>query len=171
MIESHAGTPTLWLVGRLGSGEALQLIEATRPTVRFLCSTTALAAATTMALMFTLLSVSLTHDHDFRPQHYSRIRRIAQYSVVCLILSIFVLLLQVVPLVESEKVPVQKYMVLYYTIVVSSSLLGGLSVAIMLMLYDAIASLIEVAHPELDSSLLRTDGDEEDRDSQATAGS
>lgn len=152
---------TLWLVGLLGAGEARLLIESTLPTVRFLCSTTATASATILALMLTLLSLSGAHDQEFRRHHFERVEWISLYSTICLTLSVFVLLLLVVPLSESEKIPVQMYTVLYYVILGAASVLGGLIVAIMLMLYTAITGLIRVVHPEVESPLVRTPDEDE----------
>lgn len=154
----------LWLVGRMGAWEARQLLQSTLPTVRFLCSTTAAAAATILALMLTLLSLSeAPEEHEFHTHHFDRIRRISLYSTICLTASIFVLLLLVVPLEESEKVPTESYTILYYVVLATASMLGGLIVAIMLMLYNAITGLIHLVHPEADSHIVRTpDSDSED---------
>lgn len=152
---------TLWLVGQIGAGEARLLLESTLPTVRFLCSTTAAAGATILALMLTLLSLCREHERDFQQHYYSRIRQISLYSTICLTLSVFVLLLLVVPLSESEKVPSELYTNFYYVILVAASVLGGLIVSIMLMLYGAIVGLIRVVHPEVESGLLRSEEDAE----------
>lgn len=144
----------LWSVGRLGGYEARVLLESTLPTIRFLCSTTAAAAATVIALMLTLLSLTTSHDTHFRPEHFGRIRGIALMSTICLVVSILVLLVLVVPLEESEKVPPETYEVLYYGILGAAAVLGGMIVSIMLMLYEAIVGLVQWAHPEADSHLI-----------------
>lgn len=152
---------TLWLIGRLGAGEARLILESTLPTVRFLCSTTAAAGATILALMLTLLSLAREHDQTFEESYYGGIRQISLYSTICLTLSIFVLLLLVVPLSESDKVPSELYTNFYYVILVAASVLGGLIVSIMLMLYGAIVGLIRVVHPEAESGLVRSEEDAE----------
>ncbi|MDX1660693.1 MAG: hypothetical protein R3326_02785 [Gemmatimonadota bacterium] len=171
----------LWMIGRLGAGEARILLESTQPTVRFLCSTTAAASATILALMLTLLGLSETpeeEDREFHSHHFERIRRISLFSTICLTASIFVLLLLVVPLRESDNVPVVSYTILYYVILGTASMLGGLMIAIMLMLYNAIVGLVHMAHPEADSHLVREVGDgkddegaEKDREAEREDGS
>ncbi|MDX1624185.1 MAG: hypothetical protein R3199_09405 [Gemmatimonadota bacterium] len=153
---------TLWLVGRIGGYEARILLESSLPTIRFLCSTTAAAAATVIALMLTLLSLSESHETSFRAAHYGRIQGIALLSTITLVVSILVLLLLVVPIQESEKIPARAYEVLYYVILGTAALLGGLIVAIMLMLYEAIVGLVQWAHPETDSHLIVDEEDEEE---------
>lgn len=150
----------LWSVGRLGGYEARILLESTFPSIRFLSSTTATAAATVMALMLTLLSLSASHDTSFRSIHYERIKSIALLSTVCLVVSILVLLLLVLPLQESEKVPEAAYEVLYYVILGAAAFLGGLIVSIMLMLYEAIVGLVAWAQPGGDSDLIEDEENE-----------
>lgn len=156
----------LWAAGRVGGGEARMLLESSLPTIRFLCSTTGAAAATILALMLTLLSLSLGHDVTFRERHFERIRRISKMSTICLVGSVFVLLLLVVPIESSERVSGRGYAVVYYVVLGATSLLGGLIVAIMLMLYNAILGLVHLVHPEEDSFLVP---DEPDADGAASA--
>ncbi|MGH7541821.1 MAG: hypothetical protein ACRELC_12560 [Gemmatimonadota bacterium] len=54
----------LSLVGRVSGFEGRALVESLMPTVRFLASTVATAAATILALMVTLLGLSQSMDRD-----------------------------------------------------------------------------------------------------------
>lgn len=92
----------LWMVGRLGAGETRLLLESSLPTVRSLCDSTATAAATVLALMLTLLTLSYSPDRKFHDSYYQEIRRIALYSTICITLSIFIMLMLVVPLESAE---------------------------------------------------------------------
>lgn len=137
----------LWAVGTMGGHEAASLLEATLPTIRFLCSTAAAAAVTILALMLTALSVSQGVDDGLDDDHYSRVRQISMFSIGALIGSVFLLMFLVVPLGESDKVPVQWFTALYYFILSATAVLGGLLVMISLMLYQAIEGMIGVLHP------------------------
>ena len=143
----------LLLVGRLAPGEAILQLESSAASVRFLGSATASAVATILALMLTVLSLSYDPDTRFRRVHYERIRRISRYSTVTLVLAVFLLLVFVVPFRESSPVPTEVFTALYYLVVVASSVLGGLMVAIMLMLYQAISGLIDFFEPGADNWL------------------
>lgn len=161
---------TLWTVGRIGGYEAQRLLEGTLPTVRFMSSTTATASATIMALMLTMLSLTIGHDTEFREAHFERIRRIALYSTICLVSSILVLLILVVPLESSDEVSGTWYTVVYYVILGAASMLGGLIVAIMLMLYNAVVGIVQLEMPEVESFLV-TDEDEDEEERDAAGGS
>ena len=150
---------TLLLVGRLAPGEAILQLRASSASIRFLASTSAGAAATILALMLTMLSLSYDPDRRFRRVHYQRIRQVARYSTAALVLGVFVLLLLVIPLEESSPLPGGIFAGLYYLIVIASAALGGMIVAIMLMLYHAIVGLIDFFEPEADNWLVADDGD------------
>lgn len=144
----------LLLVGRLGPGEAVAQLRSSASSIRFLSSTAAGAAATILALMLTVLSLSHSPDQRFRPEHYRRIRNIARFSTIALTLGVFVLLLLVIPVESAEGLPSAAYSGLYYAIAVASAVLGGLMVAIMLMLYRAITGLIDFFSPSGESWLV-----------------
>ena len=152
----------LWLVGRVGSTEARQLLESILPTVRFLCSTTAAGAATTLALMLTLLGFIQSHDAQFRSGFFERVQSISRYCTVCLAASILVLLMLVVPITESDKTPTVAYGALYYVILGSASLLGGLMMVIVLMVHDTTVGIVRLLHPDWESDLTHADDDDED---------
>ena len=137
----------LLLVGRLAPGEAILQLESSSASVRFLSSATAGAAATVLALMLTVLSLSYDPETRFRRVHYERIRRISRYCTVTLVLAVFLLLVFVIPFRESSPVPQAIFTGIYYLVLVGSSVLGGLMVAIMLMLYQAITGLIDFFEP------------------------
>ena len=61
-------------VGRIGDFEALRIIEAVLPTTRFLASTAIAASVTVLALLLTLIGLSLTSDMTFHPRLYKRAR-------------------------------------------------------------------------------------------------
>jgi hypothetical protein len=158
----------LLMVGRLGPSEAVSQLRSSASSIRFLASTAAGAAATILALMLTVLSLTYSPDTRFRPVHYKRIRNISLFSTVALTLGIFVLLLLATPLESAENLPSVAYSGLYYTVAVASSILGGLMVAIMLMLYRAITGLIDYFSPAgenwvVDRDDAEPDGDADDR--------
>ncbi len=148
-------------LGTVGDREALQLLESTLPTIRFLCSAAIGASATVMALMLTLLGLSQDMDSKIHPDYFRRIQHISTMCVICLVGGVGLLLVLSIPLGESDTL-VTWYNVIYYVILVSASLLGGLLVAITLTLRIAVLELVAATHPEASSSMILDEEDEDD---------
>ena len=143
----------MFSVGGLSSWEARSLLEAALPTVRFLCSSLMTATATTLALMLTLLSLSAGSDRRIKGAHYERIRLVAFVDVVAFVGATLLLALLVVPFSEATDIPVQWYKGIYYGMTLSSALLSGVLVAVMLLLYAAVRDMIDTVGPGDDSPL------------------
>lgn len=131
-------------IGQIGGAEGRILLEATLPTTRFLCGSMITASATILALMLTLLSVSYSSDHPLRPEHYERVRTIAVWDAVGFILSTVLLLAISIPLQESKNVPPGWYEYIYYGVLIASCVMAGFLIAIVLMLYRTLSTMIAV---------------------------
>lgn len=142
-------------VGRIGDFQALSIIEAVLPTARFLASASITAGAAVLALLLTLLGLSLTAEITFDPRLYKRARYITALSTALIVIAVAVLLLTTVPLREVEGLS-GFYDIFYYFLAASTSLLGGVVVTVGLMISATLLGLIELAHPE-GSNLLRAD--------------
>ncbi|HUF77243.1 MAG TPA: hypothetical protein VMM35_13240 [Longimicrobiales bacterium] len=141
---------TVFSVGAAGSVEARGLLESAKPAVRFLCSSMLTMGATVLALMLTLLAFTQSKRLQFDRMHYERIRQISLMNVVAIIGAVCLLLLMEVPLEESEALR-SVYQVIYYGFLGTSSLLGGLTVAIVLMLHRTILGLSRAVAPGSES--------------------
>lgn len=141
-------------VGNLSAVEAVRLLEASLPTTRFLCSSVMAASATTLALMLTLLSLSTGIDGEIKGTHYERIRQIALVDVVAFIGATLLLVALVVPIGEASEIPARWYDTLYYASALMASVLGGMLVSVMLLLYAAVRDLISVFGPGDENALL-----------------
>ena len=141
-------------VGGLNGWEAKSLLDAALPTIRFLCSSLMTAAATTLALMLTLLSLSSGSDREIKRAHFERIRLIAFVDVVAFIGATLLLSMLVVPFSEASDIQMGWYEAIYYVVTVSSALLSGLVVAVMLLLYTAVRDMIDTIGPSDASPLL-----------------
>lgn len=135
-----------WSVGEVGGARARILLEASLPSVRFLASSILTVGATIMALMLTLLGVSDSTEHTFKRVHYRRIRLMSLMNAIAIAGAILILLAIGVPLEESEKLRAF-YDVVYYALLSAASLLGGLMVAIVLILHRTIKGLSTAASP------------------------
>lgn len=143
-------------VGRIGDFQALRLIEAVLPTSRFLASSAVAAGATVLALLLTLLGLSLNSEFRFGAQLYQRARYITVLSVAAIVVGVGVLLAVAVPVAEVEGLD-GFYDLLYYVLVVALSVLGGIMVTIGLMIAETLFGLIGIGHPEGSSPFLAED--------------
>lgn len=142
-------------VGRVSPFRAFALLEAIVPSIRFLSGSALTAGATILALMLTLLSFTATHEHDFTVEHYERIKQISMLNSVLIILSMFLLMVLSVPLEEAETFR-RLYTWVYFGVVLLMSLLGGILIAVVVMLQATIRGLINALHPHADSMLVHS---------------
>lgn len=139
-----------YISGQVTGLEALAMLEAMRPTTRFLCSAVMTASATILALMLTLLSLSFGAQYELQSVHYRRVRQIAWIDSVGFISATIFLLFLNVPIGGADNVPASWFSAIYYVSLTLSSLLGGLLIAVILMLYNTLQKLIQVIDPEVD---------------------
>lgn len=154
-------------VGSVSPFEAIRLLEAVLPTIRFLSSSVMAAVATVMALMLTLLSLTYSSKYEFRELHFRRIRQISVLSTVAIVASVVLLLFLGLPVGEADQLRVY-YDVVYYGVTAAASILGGLLIAIVLMLHRTITGLVDIGHPAGESQLIHIE-DQEPK-SSVTAG-
>lgn len=132
-----------YAVGSITGFEALRLLEASLPTIRFLASGTMTATATILALMLTLLSLSYGTDFRMRDVHYRRVKVIARVDTIGFVISTVFLLLLIIPLEETEQVSPDLYATIYYGVLATSAGIGGVLIAIVLMLYQTVCDVID----------------------------
>ncbi len=138
-----------WLIGQIYSGyEARKLLEASAASAHYLGSAVVTASATIIALMLTMLSLSNQADGDFDTFFYRRIEKIGLLATVSMIGGILLLLFLSVPLQEADTVPSRWFTTIYYVLISFLAILSGMLVAIVLMLLNAMTSLINVVRPE-----------------------
>ena len=150
-------------VGRVGSFEALRLIEASLPTARFLAATVLGSAITVLALLLTLIGLSLSSEFTFSARLYTRSGYVTNLSVVCIVVSAAVLLGLSVPIGEVEGLRTY-YDVFYYVLAFSMAVLGGLVVAMALLIGATLRGLISIGHPQGKSDLLADEEEGPDRE-------
>lgn len=139
-----------WMVGQVYSGyEARQLLESLNSAALFLGSSVVTASATILALMLTLLSLTDQTDSDFDNDFYHRIKRIGLMATVAFSGGMILLLFLSVPIKESDNVPSRWFTIIYYILITFSAVLSGLLVSLVLMLFNAVTSLIDVVRPSV----------------------
>lgn len=137
-----------WLVGQIYSGyEARQLLEASASSAHYLASSIVTASATVIALMLTMLSLSKQSESEFDSVFFKRIELIGTLSAIALSAGILLLLFLSTPIQQSDEVPNSWFLVIYYILIAFVAGLAGLVVSIVMMLLNAIKSLIKVVRP------------------------
>jgi len=146
------------LIGNLSGYEAKQLLGSSLSGFNMLCNTIILACATILALLLTLISVSATMDSEFHKGHYRSLQSIARLDAILLVLTLIMFQFFKLPIIESDQVPNQWFVGIYWGVILSSSLVSGLMVAVVVMLYQTVSHLIGFVGFG-DDHLLRDDED------------
>lgn len=138
-----------WFIGRIYSGEeARYLIASMLNSALFFGASVVTASATILALMLTMLSLSDQSKIDFDKVFFHRVEKIGILTTVSLASSILLLLFLSSPVHESKNVPTHWFTTIYYALIIILALLAGLLVTVVLMLLNAIRSLIEGVRPD-----------------------
>ena len=132
----------LLVVGQVSAWQAEVLLSATLPTTRFLCSAVMTVSATILALMLTVIGISRGTERPIQASFYRRIQQVALLDVITFVASTILLLGLVVPFGEELEMPQGWYVTIYYVVTLGSTLIGGLLVAVVLMLYGAVHDVV-----------------------------
>ena len=132
------------LLGKLSGYQAQELIKNSIGGLNTLCNTIALASATILALLLTLLSISSGSDSKLKKDHYVHVLKIAKLDTAVFIAAVISFLLFNLPITESENVPNNWFSIIYYVTLAISSILSGALIVVVLMLYNTVVNIIEI---------------------------
>ncbi|MCG2460313.1 hypothetical protein K8352_06105 [Flavobacteriaceae bacterium F89] len=141
------------LLGKLSGYEAKVLIKNSLDGMNTICNTVALASATILALLLTLLAVSANAKTKLKKDHYRYVLQIARLDTVVFVAAIISFLLFNLPITESDSVPNNWFNTVYYISLAISSILSSGLIVVVLMLYNTVANIIkivglgEIGHP------------------------
>lgn len=157
-----------YALGNVSGYEAKELIRSSLPGFNTLCNTIVLASATILALLLTLLSVSSSSKSKLTEAHYTHVLLIARIDTIVFIVSMIAFVLFNLPITEAENVPSNWYVSIYYVSLGLSSLLSGGLISVVIMLYNAVASIIKIVGLDIKDHplIMRDDMDEEDSEAQ-----
>ena len=156
-----------WLLGMVYSGwEARQFLESMSSSALYFGSAIVTAAATILALMLTILSLTSQTDDDFDKVFYLRVERIGKLATVALMGGIILLLFLSIPIKESDKVPSYWFTIIYYILMTFLALLAGILISIVLMLQNSISSLINVIRPSAEQEEKEVEKEQEEEDTE-----
>ncbi|WP_308992349.1 hypothetical protein QLS71_000860 [Mariniflexile litorale] len=132
------------LLGELSGYEAKVLIQKSLAGINTLCNTIALASATILALLLTVLSISSNSKSKLKKDHYLQVLQIAKLDTAVFIASVMSFILLNLPITESDTVPNNWFNIIYYISLAISSILTAGLIVVVLMLYSTIVNIIKI---------------------------
>ncbi len=132
----------VYFLGNLSGHEAMQLLETSLPRVSMLLNTIILGSATILALLLTLLGISSGAESRLKKTHYRQVLSLARFDSFLFVVALILFQLFSFPVTEAENVATEWYKIIYWCVLFASSLLSGLMVAVILMLYSTIHNII-----------------------------
>lgn len=133
-----------FLLGKLSGYEAKILIRNSLTGMNTLCNTIALASATILALLLTLLGISSSSKSKLKKDHYRHILQIAKLDTFVFVAAVITFLIFNLPITESESLPYNWFNFVYYISLAISSVLSSLLIMVVLMLYNTIVNIIKI---------------------------
>lgn len=150
---------SVYLLGSLSGFEAIQLIETTIPRISNLFTTIILASATILALILTLLGISSASDSRLKKFHYKQVLSLAKFASFLFIVALVIFQFLNLPFNDAKNIPSSWYSTIYYSILMTSSVLSGMMVTVILMLYNIIHNIIIIVGLGEDHPLIDNDND------------
>lgn len=145
---------SVFLLGNLSGYEAKQLLSASLPGINMLCNTIILASATILALLLTLLAISSGTKSKLKDSHYLEVLNIAKIDTTLFIVTLILFQLFNIPITESDNVPTVWFTTIYWATLFLSSLLSGVMVVVILMLFNTVKNIILIIGLNEDHPLL-----------------
>jgi hypothetical protein len=154
----------VYTLGNISGYEALQLLEASMDRISMLFNTIILASATILALILTLLGISSGSESKLKKYHYKQVLSLARFVSFLFIVTLISFQLLNIPIAETESVPTSWYNIIYWITLLTSSLLSGIMVAVILMLYKTIHNIIIIVGLREEHPLIDDDDEIEDKE-------
>lgn len=133
-----------FLLGDISGYEAKSLITSSIDGINMLCNTILLASATILALLLTLLGISTGTESKIKKAHYKQVLNIAKFDTVLFVGSLVLFQLFNIPITESESLPTYWFAYIYWATLFFSSVLSGLMVTVILLLYSTVTNIISI---------------------------
>mgnify|MGYP001377753328 CR=1 FL=1 len=153
----------IFLLGQLSGYEAKELIESSHSGLNMLCNTITLASATILTLLLTLLGISTGTESKLKSEHYYQVLDIAKLDTVLIISALVMFQLFNIQITEADNVPLNWYSTIYWASLCCTSILSGMMITVVLMLYTTITTIIHIVGLKNDHRLI-TDEEEEKKE-------
>jgi len=153
-----------FMLGRLSGYEAKELIKSSVGGLNTLANTIALASATILALMLTLLGVSSNTSSNLKDDHYKHIMQIAKLDTIVFVASILFFLIFNLPVTESENIPENWFNIIYYITLGISTVLSSALIVVVMMLYNTLVNIIKIVGLGIKDHPLAEGGEKEGKE-------
>ena len=130
-----------------GAAEAVDLLNALSRAGLYLGSAVATAAATTLALMLTLIGMIRRMDEDFDAFAYRSIGMIARLSTITLLLALFLLMAFALPIGEFDNLPKQWFENVYLGLFAGTIVMVGFAAATVVLIYTTLRRVLAKITP------------------------
>ena len=147
----------VFLLGNLSGYEAKQLIASSLPGVNMLCNTIILGSATILALLLTVLGVSTGSKSNLKKAHYKQVLLIAKLDTIVFVVALVLFQFFNIPITEAENVEITWYVAIYWSTLILSSIISGMMITVILMLYTTITNIIHIVGLGEDHYLISED--------------
>lgn len=144
---------TIILIGRVGSFEAPVIIEAAVSTAHFFAAAAVGGSLTVLALLLTLLGLSLGSEYHFSDALYTRAAFLTRLSVTSIILGTAILLASAMPIGEVDQLAIY-HDIFYYGLSAALSILGGLVISMGLLIGVILRGITDIGRSGAESDLL-----------------
>jgi len=152
----------VFLLGNISGYEAKHLLEVSLSGLNMLCNTIVLASATILALLLTLLGISSGSESNLKEKHYIQVLSIAKFDVILFVGALILFQFFNIPIIESDSVPTEWFKIIYWAILFFTSIICGMMITVVLMLYNTITNMITIVGLKKDHTLLMKDDDLDD---------
>ena len=152
----------VFFLGDISGYKAKELIEVSLSGLNMLCNTIVLGSATILALLLTLLGISTGSNSKLKKAHYIQVLNIAKLDTILFISALIMFQMFNIPLTESEDMHTEWFKYLYWITLFFSSLISGMMVTVILLLYTTVTNIITIVGLEKDHYLISEDEIEEE---------
>ncbi|WP_370174725.1 hypothetical protein [Leeuwenhoekiella palythoae] len=152
----------VFVLGNISGYKGKVLIEASLSGINMLCNTIVLGSATILTLLLTLLGISTSSRSTLKKAHYKQVANIAKLDTVLFIFALVLFQIFNIPITESEQVPTFWFKYIYWATLFSSSLLSGMMVTVVLLLYTTVTNIITIVGLGKDHYLISEEEIEEE---------
>ena len=152
-----------FLIGDINSEQGQAYVAQAQSNINALCSVIIFVSATILTLMFTVLSISTNSRIKLKSEFYRRIKQIALYDIILFVITTLMFLIFNFPAEESEAIPTDYYKVIFHLTVLATSFIGGLLVALMLLIYFTINDLTDIFGFRSHHPMIQSTGEEKKR--------
>lgn len=156
----------VFLLGQLSGSEAKELIESSHSGLSMLCNTITLASATILTLLLTLLGISTGTKSKLKSEHYHQVLDIAKLDTVLIISALVMFQLFNIQITEADNVRLNWYSTIYWASLCCTSILSGMMITVVLMLYTTITTIIHIVGLKNDHRLITDEDDKEEKQSE-----